>query len=157
LVLLLHKHRERRSAEHHPNGVIHAVWVMTLRPQRGSIVATKEGRMADTTTEFFQELDARGHEPLLENLTATLRFDLKNGKRTARWVVAITKGDIEVSHKNVKADCVVRADRTLFDGIARGDVNAFAAALQGTIGIEGNTEALVFFQRLFPARQRKSS
>ena len=107
--------------------------------------------MTDATTEFFHELEARGHDPRLKKATGTLRFDLMNGKRTARWLVTIEKGDIAVSHKNLKADCVVRADRKLFDGITSGEVNAFAAALRGTIGIEGNPELMVVFQRLFPA------
>ena len=74
--------------------------------------------MTDATTEFFHELEARGHEPLLEKATGTLRFDLTNGKRTTRWLVEIENGDVAVSHRNVKADCVVRADKALFDGIA---------------------------------------
>ena len=32
--------------------------------------------MTDATTEFFQELAARGHEPALAKVTGTLRFDL---------------------------------------------------------------------------------
>jgi putative sterol carrier protein len=112
--------------------------------------------MTDATTEFFEKLEARGHEPQLENVTATLRFDLRNGKRTARWVVDIKKGDIAVSHKNVKADCVVRAEKKVFDGIAKGEVNAFAALLRGTMGVEGSTDVLVLFQRLFPAPPRES-
>ncbi|MGH3082219.1 MAG: SCP2 sterol-binding domain-containing protein [Gaiellaceae bacterium] len=111
----------------------------------------------DPTTEFFQALEARGREPGLEQVTGTLRFDLRNGKRTARWLVAIQKGEIDVSHKNAKADCVVRADRTLFDGIATGEVNAFVAALRGLIDIEGNRELLVLFQRLFPGPPRSRS
>jgi putative sterol carrier protein len=113
--------------------------------------------MTDATTEFFQELEARGHEPRLEKATGTLRFDLMNGKRTARWLVTIEKGDIAVSHKNLKADCIVRADKKLFDGIAAGEVNAFAAALRGAMSIEGNTELLVQFQRLFPSPPRSKS
>jgi putative sterol carrier protein len=111
----------------------------------------------DPTTEFFQELEGRDHEPGLEKVTGTLRFDLVNGKRTARWLVEIEKGKIDVSHKNTKADCVVRADKKTFDGIASGEVNAFAATLRGLIDIEGNPELLVFFQRLFPAPPRSGS
>ena len=111
----------------------------------------------DPTTEFFQELGTRGHEPGLEKVTGTLRFDLVNGKRTARWLVTIRKGEIDVSHKNAKADCVVRADKTLFDGIAAGEVNTFAAALRGLIDIEGSPELLVLFQRLFPGPPRSRS
>lgn len=111
----------------------------------------------DRTTEFFQELGTRGHEPGLKKVTGTLRFDLVNGKRTARWLVTIRKGEIDVSHKNAKADCVVRADKTLFDGMAAGEVNAFAAALRGLIDIEGSPELLVLFQRLFPGPPRSGS
>jgi putative sterol carrier protein len=125
--------------------------------QSSTIEATREGWELDPTTEFFQELEARGHEAVLENVTGTLRFDLVNGKRTARWLVAIRKGEIDVSHKNAKADCVVRADKTLFDGIASGEVNAFAAALRGLIDIEGSPELLVLFQRLFPGPPRSRS
>jgi putative sterol carrier protein len=142
---------------HHPNGVIHAVRVMH-RPRRNpTIEAAREGWELDPTTEFFRELERRGHEPVLENVTGTLRFDLMNGKRTARWLVAIRKGEIDVSHRNTKADCVVRADQAIFDGIAAGEVNAFAAALRGQIDIEGNTELLVRFQRLFPGPPRSAT
>lgn len=114
--------------------------------------------MTDVTTEFFRGLEARGHEPRLEKVKGTLRFDLTNGKkRTARWLVAIDKGDISISHKNAKADCVVRADKSLFDGIAGGEINAFAAALRGTIGLEGNPELMVMFQRIFPEPPRSGS
>jgi putative sterol carrier protein len=111
----------------------------------------------DATTKFFEGLEARGHEPRLAKMSATLRFDLTNGKRTARWLVAIDKGDVSVSHKNAKADCVVRSDSAVFDGIASGELNAFAAALRGKVGIEGNPEVLVIFQRVFPEPPRGRS
>jgi hypothetical protein len=137
--------------------VIHAVGVMHPERRRGSMKSRKEGAMTDPTTEFFQGLAARGHEPRLEKATGTIRFELTNGKRTARWLVTIEKGDIDVSHKNLKADCVVRADKKLFDGVAGGEVNAFAAVLRGEIGVEGKTELLVLFQRLFPAPPERKS
>ena len=89
--------------------------------------------MTNATTGFFEGLEARGHEPRLGKVTASLRFDLTNGKQTNRWHVAIDKGEIVVSHKNAKADCVVRADSSVFDGIASGEVNAVAAVLRGAI------------------------
>jgi putative sterol carrier protein len=106
--------------------------------------------MTDATTEFFQDLGARGHEPLLEKATGSVRLDLSNGKRTEHWFVTITRGDVTVSHKNAPADCVARADRTIFDGIVRGEVNATAALLRGTLDVEGDPWLLVLFQRLFP-------
>jgi putative sterol carrier protein len=112
--------------------------------------------MGDATAEFFNELGARGHEPALAKASGTMRFDMTDGKRTTRWLVAIDKGNVAVSHRNAKADCVVRADRTVFDGIATGAQNAMAAVLRGALEIEGDRVLLLQFQRLFPAPQRKA-
>ena len=106
--------------------------------------------MADETATFFEELGRRGHEPLLAKATGTVRFDLVDKGRTGRWKVAIKKGDLSVSRTNGQADCVVRADKSVFDGLVRGEVNAMAAVLRGTIGVEGDPELIVLFQRLFP-------
>ena len=111
--------------------------------------------MTNTTTRFFEGLEARGHEPRLEKVKASLRFDLTNGKQTNRWYVAIDKGDIVVSHKNAKADCVLRADSSVFDGIASGEVNAVAAVLRGAIAIEGDPELIILLRRLVPASGRE--
>jgi putative sterol carrier protein len=114
--------------------------------------------MADATTEFFDELAARGHEPVLAKATGTLRFDLRNGgARPERWLITITKGDVAVSHKNAKADCVVRADRALFDCIASGEANAMAAFLRGAVEIDGDRGLLLAFQRAFPGPPRKGA
>lgn len=78
--------------------------------------------MTNATTRFFESLEARGHEPRLEKVRASLRFDLENGKKRNRWHVAVDKGAIAVSHKNAHADCIVRADSSVFDGIASGEV-----------------------------------
>jgi putative sterol carrier protein len=103
-----------------------------------------------TTAEFFDGLAQRGHEPLLEKATGTVRFDLVNNGRDERWLVAVDKGDVAVSHRNVAADCTLRADRTLFDGVATGEVNAMAAVMRGAIQVEGDWSLLVLFQRVFP-------
>jgi putative sterol carrier protein len=106
--------------------------------------------MTDATTEFFSALEARQHEPLLEKAQGTMRFDLASGKRTTRWLVEIDNGDLSISHRNAKADCVVRAKKSLFDGIATGQQNAMAAVLRGEVGIEGDRTLMVRFQKLFP-------
>ncbi len=110
--------------------------------------------MTSATTEFFDALEDREHEPMLQKVKGTLRFDLTNGKRKERWFVAIDKGEIAVSHANRIADCTVRARKDVFDGIASGTVNAMAAVLRGTIAVEGDTLLIVLFQRLFPAPPR---
>jgi putative sterol carrier protein len=113
--------------------------------------------MADATTKFFEELAGRAHEPLLEKATGSIRFDLTDGGRRARWLVEIEKGDLAVSHRNAKADCVVSAEKALFDAITKGRENAVAAFLRGEIGIDGNRQLLVLFQRVFPGPPRRTA
>jgi putative sterol carrier protein len=110
--------------------------------------------MTDATAEFFDALVARGHEPLLEKATGAVRFDLKDGKKTDRWLVAVVKGDLAVSRQNLRADCIVTADKSLFDGIASGKTNAMAALLRGAMSVEGDVQLLVHFQRLLPGPSR---
>jgi len=113
--------------------------------------------MSDATAEFFQKLAGRGHEPLLEKGTGTIRFDLVASKRTDRWLVTLDRGDVSVSHKNATADCVVRAERTLFDAMATGEVNGMAAYLRGELTLEGDPELLVLIQRVLPGPATRRS
>jgi putative sterol carrier protein len=103
------------------------------------------------TAEFFDGLARRGHEPLLAKARGTVRVDLVDGKQSERWLVTVDRGDITVSHRNVRGDCTLRADKALFEAMARGEVNATAAVLRGDVGVEGDWELLVLFQRLFPS------
>jgi putative sterol carrier protein len=117
--------------------------------------------MGDSTAEFFDELTRRGHEPLLEKTSGTIRVDLRDGKKTERWLITIRKGALAVTRQNAPVDCVISADRALFDEIASGKTNAVAAMLRGAIGVEGDVPLLVSFQRLLPgpprARRRRRS
>jgi putative sterol carrier protein len=118
--------------------------------------------MTDATSKFFDALVERGHESLLEKATGTVRFDLKDGKKTDRWLVTVLRGDIAVSRQHRRADSIVSADKALFDGVASGRTNAMAALLRGAMSVEGDVQLLVLFQRLFPGprrsrRQRPSS
>ena len=106
--------------------------------------------MTDPTAEFFGELSERGHEPLLQKATGTVRFDLVDGKRTDRWLVTVRKGDVAVSRRNVRADCVMRADKAFFDRVATGELSAVAAVLRGELAVEGDWRLLVLVRRLFP-------
>jgi putative sterol carrier protein len=106
--------------------------------------------MASPTEEFFTALEKRGHEPLLEKVSGTVRIDAVSGEQTDHWFVRFHKGDIAVSREDSEADCVVRADIETLDRINRGEANAFAMVLRGAVHVEGNAELLVLFQRLFP-------
>lgn len=107
--------------------------------------------MGAATTEFFEGLSRRGHEPLLETTSGTVRLDLTKNGKVERWRLVIDKGDLEVSHRPGASDCTVHAPAALFDRIASGEENAFAAALRGEVLIEGDSKLLVRIQRLFPS------
>jgi|tagenome__1003787_1003787.scaffolds.fasta_scaffold20307997_2 putative sterol carrier protein len=113
--------------------------------------------MAQPTGEFFEGLAERGHEPLLEKATGSIRFDLANGKKSQRWLVAIDKGDVAVSHKSTAPDCTLRSTEELFDDIVLGKENAMAAVLRGAVTVDGDPELLVLFQRLFPGPPAKAA
>src|SRR4051794_3089326 len=105
--------------------------------------------MTTMTTDFFDALARRGHEPLLGTTSGTVRIELENGARDERWLVTIAKGDVAVSHGNTPADCTIRADSALFAAIVDGEENALASVLRGAVEIEGDWGLLLAFQRLF--------
>jgi putative sterol carrier protein len=107
--------------------------------------------MTEITTRFFEELDARGHEPLLAKATGVLQFDLTEGDDVETWVLEINRGDVALTRDPVDSACRVRSTRKLFDGIATGHTNAMAAMLRGDIAYDGDTELLMLFQRIFPS------
>jgi len=110
----------------------------------------KQKTTADTVGEFFRRLAERRHEPLLENVSGTLRFDLLDGERVEHWYLTIKNGDVAVSHKDAEADAIVRTGKALFDGMIAGRVNAMAAALRGALVPQGDLALVISFQRLFP-------
>jgi hypothetical protein len=110
----------------------------------------EEVSMTDRTEAFFDQLGRRGHEPLLERFNGSIRFDLAHGKRTDHVLVAVKKGDINISHQSADADCVVRTDRAQFDRFATGESNLMTAFLRGELALQGDLHLLVLFQRVFP-------
>jgi predicted lipid carrier protein YhbT len=107
--------------------------------------------MADRTAEFFGAIAQRRHEPFLEKTSGTVRVDLTSGARTDHWLLSINKGDLSVSDQHAPADCVIRADKEIFDRIASGEANAQAMFLRGALEVQGSPELLLLFTRLFPS------
>jgi putative sterol carrier protein len=115
--------------------------------------------MADAISDFFRELE-KSHQPLLGKVLGTVRFDLTDADGTTdHWLVSVNGGDITVSQQKdlslSKADCTIRCDKKLFEQLIRGEANAIAATLRGTIICTGNVELLFAIQRIFPGPPRK--
>ena len=106
------------------------------------------------TDRFFETLAGRGHEPLLEKVSGSVRFDISHGQQVDHWMVRIKNGDVEVSRDDSEADSTVRAARAIFDKFATGEMNGFAALLRGQASAEGRLELPVLLQRLLPGPPR---
>jgi putative sterol carrier protein len=107
--------------------------------------------LADATADFFDELSKRGQEPLLGKVRATVRFDIVDGGRTDRWLLAIKDGALDVSRGDGEADCIITAGKADFELLATGRRNPMAALLRGAMTADGNPRLLIRVQRLFPA------
>jgi putative sterol carrier protein len=117
----------------------------------------KAERMTDAAAAFFEDLEQRGHEPLLAKVVGTVRVDLVDGDHIDPWLLTIEKGDLAVSHQDTKADCTFRADKAWFERLVVGEENAMAAVLRGAVLIEGDLDLLVAVQRLFPGPRSQQS
>jgi putative sterol carrier protein len=111
--------------------------------------------VSNPTAEFLDGLARKGHDPLVEKVEGTLRLELADGKRVERWFLTVDNGDITVSRKGSGADSTLRADKSLFDEIAVGKVNATAAVLRGAVAVDGDWALMVMLQRLFPGPPAK--
>jgi putative sterol carrier protein len=112
--------------------------------------------MADTIERFFQELEEKGHQPLLGKVRGTVRFDLADDDgEVDHWLVSVNRGDIAVSQEKGTADCAIHCDKKLFEQLITGEENAIAATLRGALVCTGNVELLFAIQRIFPGPPRK--
>jgi hypothetical protein len=104
----------------------------------------------DPVTRFFAALAEPGHLATFAGESATLRFDIGDGKDIERWHVTVNKGDVAVTRQNRSADAIVRIQRPRFEAIVTGRLNAQAALLRGLLTCEGSVSALMMFQRCLP-------
>lgn len=106
--------------------------------------------MSEPIEEFFERLSAGGPGTLPPRASGSLRVDLGSGTSTERWYVTIGKDAVSVSHRNAKADAVIRTSKDVFEGIVTGRMNAMTGALRGVVSLEGDPTLLVLFQRALP-------
>jgi putative sterol carrier protein len=107
--------------------------------------------MAETISDFFQKLEDRGHQPLLGHMRGAVRFDVRGDDGDVdQWVVAVERGAVTVSQGNAEADCIISADRALFERLINGEENAMAGVLRGALKCYGDVEMLLTIQRIFP-------
>ncbi|MFB9239299.1 SCP2 sterol-binding domain-containing protein [Plantactinospora siamensis] len=105
---------------------------------------------ASATVRFFEDLNRSRHEPLLQKVTGTVRFDLHQEAHTEHWTLQIERGDVRVTREDREADLVVNASPELFEQLVRGEENTIAAILRGALTLTGNALLILRIERLFP-------
>ena len=99
------------------------------------------------TADFFARM--AGPQPLLKRVSGTVRVDLFEGDRVEHWHLTVADGEVTVSHRNSKADTVVRVERSMFDDMVTGSINTTAAVLRGDLTIDGDLGLVLVLQRCF--------
>ena len=56
-----------------------------------------------------------------------------------------------VSREGAEADCVLASDRSTFDAVVTGRLNAIDAVLRKQLDVQGDAVLLTALQRLFPS------
>jgi len=120
-------------------------------PERVNNSSSSSTTSNGAATQFFEELGRRGNEPLLRRVTGRVRFELVDGENADSWLVAVDKGQLAVSHESGPADCTIRGNRSTFEELIAGRMNANAAVLRGALACRGALDLLLAIQRIFPA------
>lgn len=106
--------------------------------------------MADAITGFFEDLDRREFEPMLEKTSGTVRFDLHEGARTTHWFLTIDRGRLRVGQEDREADTVFTTGPGLFEDLVTGREDGIAALLRGDLVVTGDLGLAVPVERILP-------
>jgi putative sterol carrier protein len=109
-----------------------------------------EVAVTDMVEEHLRGLAERGYEPLLAKTSGTLVVDLLGGAQPDRWTMTVDKGMVSLARGGTDADATITVDRSLFEQMLQGHVNAMAAVLRGAVTISGDLQLLLSIQRIFP-------
>jgi putative sterol carrier protein len=105
--------------------------------------------MTDAVEDFFNGLAQRGYEPLLRHDSGSIRFDVKDGGAVDHWRVTNDQGKVTVGRDDAAADTVVIQDRAVLVDLIQGKENMINALFLGQVGLSGDNERAISFQRLF--------
>jgi hypothetical protein len=108
--------------------------------------------MTDPVEEFFNGLAQRGNEPMLRHDSGSIRFDVKDGGAVDHWRVTNDQGKVTVGRDDAPADSVVTSDRAVLVDAIQGKQNMIIALWIGQLGLSGDYERVISFQRLFGNR-----
>ncbi|MFI6780262.1 SCP2 sterol-binding domain-containing protein [Micromonospora sp. NPDC050276] len=105
--------------------------------------------MGATVDQYLQQLDAGRRPELPETTTGTVRLDVRSGGCTDHWYLTIADQHVGVSRSADDADLVIRADRAIFDRMARGELHPGGSLLRNELTVQGDMRLLMPLRRIF--------
>ncbi|GGO24538.1 SCP2 sterol-binding domain-containing protein [Micromonospora parathelypteridis] len=106
--------------------------------------------MGTTAAQYLQQLDAGRRPDLPETTAGTLRLDFRGDGCTDHWYLTIADQHVQATRSADDADLVVRADRTVFDRMASGELHLAQALLSNELAVRGDLRLLTLLRRIFP-------
>jgi putative sterol carrier protein len=105
--------------------------------------------MGATTEQYLQQLDTGRRPDLPETTSGTVRLDVRSDGCTDHWYLTIADQHVRVTRSADDADLVVRADRSVFDRMVRGDLHPGAGLLRNALTVHGDMRLLMLLRRIF--------
>ncbi|WP_330440770.1 SCP2 sterol-binding domain-containing protein [Micromonospora sp. NBC_00821] len=105
--------------------------------------------MGATAEQYLGQLDTGRRPDLPETTAGTLRLDVRDDGRTDHWYLTIADQRVRVTRSADDAELVVRADRAVFDRMARGELHPGAGLLRNELTVQGNMQLLMLLRRIF--------
>ncbi|MCG5452051.1 MULTISPECIES: SCP2 sterol-binding domain-containing protein [Micromonospora] len=105
--------------------------------------------MGATAEQYLRQLDTGRRPDLPETTAGTLRLDVRDDGSTDHWHLTIADQRVRVTRSADDAELVVRADRAVFDRMARGELHPGAGLLRNELTVQGNMQLLMLLRRIF--------
>jgi len=103
--------------------------------------------MAQSVSEFFEELPSRVDESKTAGMTNTYRFEVDGA---GSWTVDVQDGKVSVSQNgDVEPDCTISTSEETFQKLVSGEQNPTTAYMTGKLKIKGDMGAAMKLQKLF--------
>ena len=103
--------------------------------------------MAESVTQFFEELPSRADPSKNAGINNTYRFDVEGA---GSWTVDVQDGTVSVTQDgDVQPDTTLKVSEENFQKLLSGELNPTTAYMTGKLKLEGDMGAAMKLQKLF--------
>ncbi|MDO3700084.1 SCP2 sterol-binding domain-containing protein [Micromonospora sp. C28SCA-DRY-2] len=106
--------------------------------------------MTASAVEHLRRLGPSRRVELPDAVAGTVRLDMREEGRTEHWYLTIGDQRVQVSRSTDDAELVVRADREIFDQLARGEIHPAEALMRNEVTVQGDIRLFMLLRRIFP-------